>query len=131
MSEMIAFGARHAAHGQRGNVNGLKSLPFTASRNCCWRRARVRSDSSGAHSFLRMRTTSSASSPLRWFSPFWNRWVRPSNRDRMHFSNVMSTPPSASTNFGNPLKSTSIRWFTSMPRNCLIVSIISGGPPIA
>jgi hypothetical protein len=65
MSDRIARGARHAAQGQRGNAHGLKIRPLTASRNFCWRRARVRSDSSGAQRFFLILTTSSAYLPLR------------------------------------------------------------------
>ncbi len=75
MSERIAFGAAHATHGNRTKVSRLVTLSLIEPMIFCWRRARVRSDSFGLHSFLRVRASASACLPSISCSPAFSRSV--------------------------------------------------------
>src|SRR5918994_4050753 len=77
MSERTAWGAAHDTHGRRTNVSSEVTLSFMAATSCCWRRARSRSFSLGAHSFLRVRASASAWSPSISVSPLFSRRVKP------------------------------------------------------
>ena len=132
MSEMIAFGARHAdprparerERAEEPALDRLEELLLAAGAGevRLLGRAAVLADPHDVERLLAVEVVLALAEAHA---------CGPRSATRCSCSNVMFTPPSASTNFGKPLKSTSTMWLTSMPRNCLIVSIISGGPPIA
>src|SRR3954454_4252437 len=65
MSLRTVRGASHAIHGRRTNALGDSSRLRMADRTCCWRFARARSSSFGAHLFSRTREYCSAWCPVR------------------------------------------------------------------
>ena len=73
MSVLSVLGAVQLTQGSRKNVLGDLIWSPIALSTSCWRAARSRSSSAGAHEFLRTRAKPSARRPSSSFSPFWKR----------------------------------------------------------